>query len=236
MRVYGLVLVVLIMMLFPSHAWSMGERPSGSGWCPKTGLYLKMGDTRLYIPPELTKNSSVRDNRAVPKNLKCYKKGDAPIETTSLWFFPSAYFTHYNPQKPLDRQGHSLLVKAYSSELEREDVFVRESFHKLNLQELPMDRGFYVYHSSSDRPWLRFYISDPKVLATPRGNPVVFSCEDNTYHGLCSTSLVIKNLGFALTQIKPRYLPVEDWPLLYKSFTSFVDSLVIQDEAEIIIP
>lgn len=232
----ALVVGLCVTIFFSYQAWSMGECPggqsverkkSGSGWCPETGLYLKMEDTLLYIPPELTKGSSFSNNRAAPEKPFCYQRGEAPIEITSLWLFPSAYFVDYNPDKPLARQGRSLVLKVYSSNVERKDLFVRDIFHKLNLESLPIEEGFHIYHSDVDRPWLRFYISDPKVLTTPGGNPVVFSCATNTVHGLCSTSLAIGKLRFTLTQIKPEYIPVDEWPLLYKHFAALVDSLII---------
>jgi len=240
----ALVVGLCVAIFFSYHAWSMGERPgeqrpverkSGSGWCPETGLYLKMQDTLLYIPPELTRRSSVRNNRVVPENLKCYQKGEAPVEVTTLSLFPNKYFLELYVNGKRDEKGRALALwlRAASYVKNIGDDFERlKEKNEIVLERLPKEYGFYVYPKDKIT---NVFISDTTIMRTPNGHPVVFTCDENR-NKYCSVGLSMGRVYFGLDKINRHHVPIEEWPRFYKQFVTLVESLIVKNESEIAIP
>jgi len=115
----------------------------------------------------------------------------------------------------------------------REDDFKKLSKqNRLSFENMPKEHGFYLYKKDNIT---NVFISDPETLATPDGNPVVFTCDENNTK-YCNVSLSVGKVYFGLDQINRYHVPIEEWPQFYKQFIGLVGSFIIKDESEIIVP
>lgn len=236
MKHYGMVFCVFVALFFVSfYAWGMGERPkSGSVQCTKTGIYLKMRELVFYIPPYLTKELFVlNEKRQGLEGLSCYKEGISAREVKSFSFFASEYFSDFYVRGKRDASGLFMAVwlTAYLGESELEEGFERfQKKYSVDVTNLSTEGGFYVYLDEKLRR--KIFLSKEEELVTPSGNPVVFVCEETGWKE-CSTNFHRNGILFGIKKINVNHIPVWDWPRFYRQFEGLVDRLIIENETEI---